>query len=61
MTGRAPKPQAGGMLILMNGKTRVLIQEVTRNMVVLSRMVEPIPVAKLAVVPDAGDVWLLAV
>jgi hypothetical protein len=43
------------MLILMDGKTRIRIEEVSGDMVVLSSMVEPIPVAKLATVPDAGD------
>lgn len=61
MTGRAAKPKAGDVLILMDGRTRILIAEVSGDMVVLSRMVEPIPVAKLAPAPDAGDVWLLAV
>jgi len=60
MTDRAAKPKAGDTLILIDGKTRVLIQEVSGDMVVLSRMIEPISIAKLSIVPDAGDVWLLA-
>jgi hypothetical protein len=60
MTGRAAKPRAGDVRILMDGKIRVLIQEVLGDMVVLSRMIEPIPITKLASVPDAGDVWILA-
>jgi hypothetical protein len=60
MTGRVAQPRAGDPLILMDGKTGVRIEEVSGDMVVLSRMVEPIPVAKLTPVPDVGDVWLLA-
>jgi hypothetical protein len=59
MTNRAANPKAGDML--MDGKTRVLVEEVSGDMVVLSRMAEPTPVAKLALVPDAGNVWQLAV
>jgi hypothetical protein len=60
MTGQAAKPKAGDTLILMDAKTHVLIEEVSGDMVVLSRMIEPIAIAKMSIVPDAGDVWLLA-
>ena len=49
------------MLILMDGKTHVRILEVSGDMVLLSPMVEPIPDAKLAIVPGEADVWVLAV
>ncbi len=61
MTGHPAKPKAGDVLILMDGKTRVRILEVSGNKVWLSPMVKPIPIAKLSIVPDAGDVWQLAV
>jgi hypothetical protein len=61
MRNRAAKPKAGDMLVPMDGKTRVRIEEVSGDMVVPSRMVEPIPVAKLGPGPDAADVWLFAV
>ena len=61
MTSRAAKSKAGDTLILMDRKTGVLIEEVAGDMVVLSRMVEPIPIAQQALAPDAGGIWLLAV
>lgn len=54
-----PKPKAGDALILVDGETRALIEEVAKQMVGLSRMVEPIPVARLAPVPGQSNVWRL--
>jgi len=53
MTDRTAKPKAGDILILMDGKTRVRIAEVSGDMVVVSRAIEPIPITKLSIGPDA--------
>ena len=54
MTGHTAKPKAGDTLVLMDGKTCVLTSKnLPRIVVVLSRMLKPIPVAKLALVPSA--------